>query len=57
MGGGWQIRVGKDIIDEINGEEMSERTDWGGLLKPDEIKLPEPSETVEDRGKWRSPDL
>jgi len=39
LGGGWQIRAGKDIIPEQMAEEMQKRTDWGNLLQS--ISLPE----------------
>lgn len=38
LGGGWESRVGKDIIPEKTLETMRKRTDWGGLLEP--ISLP-----------------
>ena len=53
MGGGWQIRAGQDFIAPVVREEMAERTNWGGLLKPEQ------AETVsadEDRSRWRLPD-
>jgi NodT family efflux transporter outer membrane factor (OMF) lipoprotein len=53
MGGGWQVRAGKDFVSTKTAEEMRDRTDWGGLLKPDELEQPTPAE---DRGKWRWPD-
>jgi NodT family efflux transporter outer membrane factor (OMF) lipoprotein len=56
LGGGWQIRIGKDIIDAETKEIMNARTDWGGLLDRKETQLPAPMENGEDRGKWRSPD-
>jgi NodT family efflux transporter outer membrane factor (OMF) lipoprotein len=34
LGGGWQIREGKDIVPVFVKKEMAERTDWGGLLSP-----------------------
>ena len=54
LGGGWQLRtantfVAKDII-----EEMEKRTDWGGLLSPDEIETP-PSQEV--NSIFNSPDF
>ena len=53
LGGGWQIRAGKDFVSEKNMKEMRDRTDWGGLLTPDELK---PPAKEEDRSNWRSPD-
>lgn len=53
MGGGWQIRAGKDFVSTKTAEEMRDRTDWGGLLKQEELDQPTPAE---DRGKWRWPD-
>ncbi len=40
LGGGWQIRVGKDFVSEEIKKEMRERTNWGGLLSPEEIESP-----------------
>jgi hypothetical protein len=34
LGGGWQIREGKDAVPVFVKEEMAKRTDWGGLLSP-----------------------
>jgi NodT family efflux transporter outer membrane factor (OMF) lipoprotein len=42
LGGGWQIRIGKDIIPEQTAETMRNRTDWGELLQP--VSLPEETE-------------
>jgi NodT family efflux transporter outer membrane factor (OMF) lipoprotein len=39
LGGGWESRVGKNIIPEKTLEIMRERTDWGNLLEP--ISLPD----------------
>ena len=38
LGGGWESRVGKDIIPEQTLETMGKRTDWGDLLTP--VSLP-----------------
>lgn len=35
LGGGWQIRIGKDFVPEKTREEMRKRTDWGNLLEPE----------------------
>jgi outer membrane protein TolC len=34
LGGGWQIRDGKDVVPDSIKEQMAKRTDWGGLLTP-----------------------
>jgi hypothetical protein len=51
LGGGWQIREGRDFIPAETQREMSERTNWGtlltpALLRPDAPGLPSP----DDRG-------
>ena len=40
LGGGWQIREGKDFIPEEIKTEMNSRTDWGDLLKLEEVESP-----------------
>ena len=52
LGGGWQIRAGKDFVPDETKAEMRERTGWGKLLEQE--KLEPPSE--EDRKKLRWPD-
>ncbi len=32
LGGGWQIRLGNDLVPQSVKEKMEERTDWGNLL-------------------------
>ncbi len=39
LGGGWQIRLGKDFVPEEIEEKMQKRTDWGNLLDPPPSKL------------------
>lgn len=39
LGGGWQIRRGKDFVPEKLKEKMQERTDWVNLLEPTSSKL------------------
>ncbi|HTR44112.1 MAG TPA: efflux transporter outer membrane subunit [Thermodesulfovibrionales bacterium] len=34
LGGGWEIREGKDLVPERTREEMERRTNWGSLLAP-----------------------
>jgi hypothetical protein len=55
MGGGWQIRAGQDFIAPVYREEMTQRTNWGGLLKPEQAETVS-AEAEEDRGRWRWPD-
>ena len=38
LGGGWQIREGKDFVPETLKAEMDQRTDWGNLLAPEEVQ-------------------
>jgi NodT family efflux transporter outer membrane factor (OMF) lipoprotein len=38
LGGGWEIRVGKDFVPAETKEEMAERTGWGKLLTPKEME-------------------
>ncbi len=34
LGGGWEIRAGRDFVSDENRREMAERTNWGDLLEP-----------------------
>ena len=56
LGGGWQIRIGKDIIPEQTAETMRNRTDWGEFLQP--VDLPaeiEPPPTGKDVKLFNKP--
>ena len=53
LGGGWQIREGKDFVSKDNIEEMEKRTDWGDLIEPKEVETPA---TADERKQWRWPD-
>jgi len=49
LGGGWQIREGKDFVPAETQQEMRERTNWGTLLTPDLLRpqapgLPSPQD-------------
>ncbi len=33
LGGGWELRVGQDLLPEATRQEMAQRTDWGRLLE------------------------
>ena len=51
LGGGWQLREGRDFVPDATRAEMARRTNWGthltpDLLRPDAPGLPSP----EDRG-------
>lgn len=37
LGGGWEMRIGRDILPEATRETMEERTNWGSQLEPGEI--------------------
>ncbi len=53
LGGGWQIREGRDFVPEETRKEMQQRTNWGNLLIPTKLEtLPE----NEDKPKWLSPE-
>jgi len=52
VGGGWETRTEQDFVPEAVKKQMTERTDWGGLMKPNQLDLPE----QEKNKKWRSPD-
>jgi NodT family efflux transporter outer membrane factor (OMF) lipoprotein len=39
LGGGWQIRDGKDVVPESVKEAMAQRTNWGRLLTPAALPL------------------
>jgi NodT family efflux transporter outer membrane factor (OMF) lipoprotein len=42
LGGGWEIRDGKDLVPPEIREEMAKRTNWGRLLAPATYNLPAP---------------
>jgi len=35
LGGGWELREGKDFVPDETREEMRARTHWGGMLSPE----------------------
>ena len=53
LGGGWQIREGKEFVSKDIIEEMEQRTDWGNLIQPEALETPA---TAEERKQWRWPD-
>ena len=44
MGGGWEVRRGRDFVPEATRDEMEKRTDWGTLLRPQVPDLPTPQD-------------
>jgi len=53
LGGGWEIREGKDFIPASLKNQMDSRTNWGGMLTPKETEYP-PSQEV--RSIFHRPD-
>lgn len=53
LGGGWQIREGRDFVPEETLKEMQQRTNWGNLLTPTKLETP-PDDG--DKPKWLSPE-
>jgi NodT family efflux transporter outer membrane factor (OMF) lipoprotein len=47
LGGGWEMRTGRDFVPGYIKAEMKARTNWGNLLAPDELEFP-PSEEVDN---------
>jgi len=50
LGGGWQLREGKDFIPEPVRAEMAKRTNWGGLLAPVHYALFEAGDGQREKG-------
>jgi NodT family efflux transporter outer membrane factor (OMF) lipoprotein len=48
LGGGWQLREGKDFVSDATKETMQKRTDWGQLLTPDAQETAIPPRTMPD---------
>ncbi len=44
LGGGWEIREGKELVPPEVKEEMAKRTNWGALLAPASYKQLAPEE-------------
>ena len=55
LGGGWQLRAGKDFVPDATKNTMAERTNWGDLLTPDEEETVVPPRTTPD-DSYRWPD-
>jgi NodT family efflux transporter outer membrane factor (OMF) lipoprotein len=52
LGGGWQIRAGKDFVPEQTKEAMRGRTNWGDLLSQEEVD----KVSSEKANRWWWPD-
>jgi len=52
VGGGWETRTENDFVPEAIKKEMRERTNWGKLMQPRQLDLPE----QDNSKKWRFPD-
>jgi len=55
LGGGWQLREGRDFIPESVRAEMAKRTNWGGLLAPAKYALSEPGNNQREKGPEAPP--
>ena len=58
LGGGWQIRGGKDFLPAQRLEQMRKRTDWGDLIPGDALPddLPDPPPTGDAQPLLNKPD-
>jgi NodT family efflux transporter outer membrane factor (OMF) lipoprotein len=45
LGGGWQIREGRDVVSDEIKADMARRTDWGRVLDPARHLAPDPVES------------
>lgn len=52
LGGGWETRQEADFVPQEIKHEMAERTNWGGLMQPEQLELP----TEKKKRLWRLPD-
>lgn len=51
MGGGWEVRDGRDFVSAPTRDEMAQRTNWGTLLTPDLLQPQAPGlPAPEDKG-------
>lgn len=53
LGGGWQIREGKELVPEETRKQMQNRTQWGNLLTTTKTEIPSDDE---DKSRWRAPE-
>jgi NodT family efflux transporter outer membrane factor (OMF) lipoprotein len=52
LGGGWQLQASTEIVPDGVRQQMSERTDWGGLFD----KAEQQRQSAEESSDWRWPD-
>lgn len=55
LGGGWQLRAGRDFVPEATKDMMEERTNWGDILTPEKANTLIPPPTMPD-DSYRWPD-
>lgn len=55
LGGGWEIREGRDFVPTATREQMEQRTNWGRLLTPPSEAPPTPEEQ-QQKPLIRAPD-
>jgi NodT family efflux transporter outer membrane factor (OMF) lipoprotein len=53
LGGGWQIREGKELVPEETRKQMQNRTYWGNLLTTTKTEIPSDDE---EKPRWRAPE-
>jgi NodT family efflux transporter outer membrane factor (OMF) lipoprotein len=56
LGGGWELRIGKDLVPQETKQQMVERTSWGGMATTEEQAQDvdaAASGTESERGWWR----
>lgn len=46
LGGGWQMREGKEFVPEPIKQAMDNRTHWGDLLKPTPVPIERPTDLI-----------
>ena len=52
LGGGWQTRTEADFVPQEIKHEMSQRTNWGDFMEPEQLELP----AEKKKRFWRLPD-
>ncbi len=54
LGGGWEVRMGNDLVPAPIREQMKQRTNWGELL---DVRNKKPDmDVIKDKDLWRAPD-